>query len=207
MHSSVKIFVFLIALWIPIETYGEEGSGIRAEQFIEVLSSEALTLATDTTLTSKDRLSKISKLLSEGFDMPWIARFILGRNWRNASQNEREEYSSLFKTILEHSDSRQFTDYSGQKIVILGHKLGRRDYIFVRSRIFDPERSNIHIDVNWRLVPAGNSFKIVDIVIEGVSMAVTQRNEYASVLQRNGNSIPALINAMRKSLAKLEKRR
>ena len=195
MHSSVKIFVFLIALWIPIETYGEEGSGIRAEQFIEVLSSEALTLATDTTLTSRDRLSKISKLLSEGFDMPWIARFILGRNWRNASQNEREEYSSLFKTILEHSYSRQFTDYSGQKIVILGHKLGRRDYIFVRSRIFDPERSNIHIDVNWRLVPAGNSFKIVDIVIEGVSMAVTQRNEYASVLQRNGNSIPALINA------------
>jgi phospholipid transport system substrate-binding protein len=89
----------------------------------------------------------------------------------------------------------------------LGHKLGGRDYIFVRSRIFDPERSNIHIDVNWRLVPAGNSFKIVDIVIEGVSMAVTQRNEYASVLQRNGNSIPALINAMRKSLAKLEKRR
>lgn len=207
MHSSVKIFVFLIALWIPIETYGEEGSGIRAEQFIEVLSSEALTLATDTTLTSRDRLSKISKLLSEGFDMPWIARFILGRNWRNASQNEREEYSSLFKTILEHSYSRQFTDYSGQKIVILGHKLGRRDYIFVRSRIFDPERSNIHIDVNWRLVPAGNSFKIVDIVIEGVSMAVTQRNEYASVLQRNGNSIPALINAMRKSLAKLEKHR
>ena len=207
MHSSVKIFVFLITLWIPIETYGEEGSGIRAEQFIEVLSSEALTLATDTTLTSRDRLSKISKLLSEGFDMPWIARFILGRNWRNASQNEREEYSSLFKTILEHSYSRQFTDYSGQKIVILGHKLGRRDYIFVRSRIFDPERSNIHIDVNWRLVPAGNSFKIVDIVIEGVSMAVTQRNEYASVLQRNGNSIPALINAMRKSLAKLEKRR
>ena len=207
MHSSVKIFVFLIALWIPIETYGEEGSGIRAEQFIEVLSSEALTLATDTTLTSRDRLSKISKLLSEGFDMPWIARFILGRNWRNASQNEREEYSSLFKTILEHSYSRQFTDYSGQKIVILGHKLGRRDYVFVRSRIFDPERSNIHIDVNWRLVPAGNSFKIVDIVIEGVSMAVTQRNEYASVLQRNGNSIPALINAMRKSLAKLEKRR
>lgn len=207
MHSSVKIFVFLIALWIPIETYGEEGSGIRAEQFIEVLSSEALTLATDTTLTSRDRLSKISKLLSEGFDMPWIARFVLGRNWRNASQNEREDYSSLFKTILEHSYSRQFTDYSGQKILILGHKLGRRDYIFVRSRIFDPERSNIHIDVNWRLVPAGNSFKIVDIVIEGVSMAVTQRNEYASVLQRNGNSIPALINAMRKSLAKLEKRR
>lgn len=207
MHSSVKIFVFLIALWIPIETYGEEGSGIRAEQFIEVLSSEALTLATDTTLTSKDRLSKISKLLSEGFDMPWIARFVLGRNWRNASQNEREEYSSLFKMILEHSYSRQFTDYSGQKILILGHKLGRRDYIFVRSRIFDPVRSNIHIDVNWRLVPAGNSFKIVDIVIEGVSMAVTQRNEYASVLQRNGNSIPALINAMRKSLAKLEKHR
>ena len=207
MRSFIKVLVFLIAFWLPIKTYGEESSGIRAEQFIRVLSSEALALATDKTLTSRNRLSKISGLLSEGFDMPWIAQFVLGRNWRNASQSEREEYSTLFKAILEHSYSRQFTDYSGQKILILGHKLGNRNYMFVLSRIFDPERSNIDIDVNWRLVATDNSFKIVDIVIEGVSMAVTQRNEYASVLQRNGNSIPALINAMRKSLTKLEKRK
>lgn len=207
MQPSIKILLFLIAFWLPVKTYGEASSGARAEQFIRVLSSEALALATDKTLTSRDRLAKISGLLSEGFDMPWIAQFVLGRNWRNASQSEREEYSSLFKAILEHSYSRQFTDYSGQKILILGHKLGSRNYMFVRSRIFDPERSNIDINVNWRLVPAGNSFKIVDIVIEGVSMAVTQRNEYASVLQRNGDSIPALINAMRKSLTKFEKRK
>ncbi len=74
------------------------------------------------------------------------------------------------------------------------------------SRIYDPDQSNINISVNWRLVPDGNSFKIVDVVIEGVSMGVTQRNEYASVLQRNGNSISALIKAMRQSLAMLEKR-
>ena len=92
------------------------------------------------------------------------------------------------------------------KISVLGHKIGKRKYIFVLSRIYDPDQSNINISVNWRLVPDGNSFKIVDVVIEGVSMGVTQRNEYASVLQRNGNSISALIKAMRQSLAMLEKR-
>ena len=206
MQSRLKILVFFFILWLPLSAYGDDQSGVRAERFIDILSSEALKLATNTSLSSSDRRREIAKLLNQGFDMPWIARFVLGRNWRLASPQQRKEYLNLFQAIIEHTYSRQFTDYSGQKINVIGHKIGKRKYIFVLSRIYDPNQSNINISVNWRLVPDGNSFKIVDVVIEGVSMGVTQRNEYASVLQRNGNSISALIKAMRQSLAQLEKR-
>ena len=196
MQRQLKILVFFAILWLPLPAYSDNQSGVRAERFIDILSSEALKLATNPSLSSSHRRR----------DMPWIARFVLGRNWRLATPQQRKEYLSLFQAIVEHTYSRQFTDYSGQKISVLGHKIGKRKYIFVLSRIYDPDQSNINISVNWRLVPDGNSFKIVDVVIEGVSMGVTQRNEYASVLQRNGNSISALIKAMRQSLAMLEKR-
>ena len=206
MQSRLKILVLFAILWSSIPAYSDNKSGVRAERFIDILSSEALKLVTNTSLSSLDRRREIAKLLNQGFDMPWIARFVLGRNWRLASPQQRKEYLSLFQAIVEHTYSRQFSDYSGQKISVLGHKISKRKYIFVLSRIYDPNQSNINISVNWRLVPDGNSFKIVDVVIEGVSMGVTQRNEYASVLQRNGNSISALIKAMRQSLANLEKR-
>ena len=206
MQSRLKLLVFFAILWLPLPAYSDNQSGVRAERFIDILSSEALKLATNTSLSSSDRRREIANLLNQGFHMPWIARFVLGRNWRLANSKQRKEYLSLFQAIVEHTYSRQFTDYSGQKISVVGHKIGKRKYIFVLSRIYDPNQSNINISVNWRLIPDGSSFKIVDVVIEGVSMGVTQRNEYASVLQRNGNSISALIEAMRQSLAKLEKR-
>jgi phospholipid transport system substrate-binding protein len=205
MLKLIKILFLLVSFWLPLNAYSQDSSGNRAETFIEILSSEALKLATDKSLTKQVRQAKISILLNDGFDMPWIARFVLGHNWRLATPSQQKEYLSLFKAIIEHTYSRQFQDYSDQKIVIKGHKLGNRKYIFVSSIIFDPTRSNVNIDVNWRIVPAGNSFKIVDVVIEGVSMGVTQRNEYASVLKRNGNNMAALIEAMRRSLTRLEK--
>ena len=206
MRSQLKILFFVVTFWLPIPAHSSDEVGVRAERFIDTLSSAALKLATNTSLSSSERRKEIASILNQGFDMPWIARFVLGRNWRLATSQQRSDYLSLFQAIVEHTYSRQFTDYSGQKISVVGHKIGKRKYIFVLSRIYDPNKSNINISVNWRLVPDGNSFKIVDVVIEGVSMGVTQRNEYASVLQRNGNSISALIKAMRQSLANLEKR-
>ena len=206
MQRQLKILYFVVTLGLPLPAHSSDEVGVRAERFIDTLSSAALKLATNTSLSSSERRQGIANILNQGFDMPWIARFVLGRNWRLATPEQRSDYLNLFQAIVEHTYSRQFTDYSGQKVSILGHKIGKRKYIFVRSRIYDPKRSNININVNWRLIPNGNSFKIIDVVIEGVSMGVTQRNEYASVLQRNGNSISALIKAMRESLTKLEKR-
>ena len=206
MQRQLKILFFVVTLGLPLPAHSSDEVGVRAERFIDTLSSAALKLATNTSLSSSERRQEIANILNQGFDMPWIARFVLGRNWRLATPEQRSDYLNLFQAIVEHTYSRQFTDYSGQKVSILGHKIGQRKYIFVRSRIYDPKRSNININVNWRLIPNGNSFKIIDVVIEGVSMGVTQRNEYASVLQRNGNSISALIKAMRESLTKLEKR-
>lgn len=184
---------------------GQSDDGARAEAFITVLSTKALALVADKSLDREVRRQRFANLLEQGFDMPWIGQFVLGRNWNLANPEQRADYLKLFKAIIVFTYSRRFDDYSGQQVAVTGHKFAKRKYVFVTSKIFDPQRAGSTINVTWRLLPDKESFKIVDVVIEGVSMGVTQRNEYASVIQRNGGKIASLIEAMRENLAKLQR--
>lgn len=177
--------------------------GKRAEGFINTLSSKAIALVSNKEIDVDAKRMGFSSLLSDGFDMRWIGQFVLGRNWNLATLEQRTEYLELFEKIIVYTYSKRFNDYSGQQVQVTGHQLGKRQYVFVMSRIFDPARAGTNINVTWRLLPSDQSFKIVDVVIEGVSMGVSQRNEYNSVIQRNGGKIAALIEAMRENLAKL----
>jgi phospholipid transport system substrate-binding protein len=177
--------------------------GMRAESFIDKLSTEAIALVSNEEMDTDAKRGGFAKLLDQSFDMAWIGQFVLGRNWNLATSEQRTEYLQLFEEIIVYTYSKRFNDYSGQKIKVIGNQLGKRKYVFVKSQIFDPVRAGSTINITWRLLPKDESFKIVDVVIEGVSMGVTQRNEYNSVIQRNGGKVIALIEAMRANLQKL----
>jgi len=197
------LLVFLVAATVAKPALaGDDGK--QAEAFINALSTKALSIVTEKQANGETRREKFAELLNEGFDMPWIGQFVLGRNWNLATPEQRTEYLDLFQQIIVYTYSKRFDDYSGQQIKVVGHKKGKRKYVFVTSRIYDPARPGKDIVVNWRLLPRKDSFKIVDVVIEGVSMGVTQRNEYNSVIQRNGGKVASLIDAMRENLRKLQ---
>jgi phospholipid transport system substrate-binding protein len=177
--------------------------GPRAESFINTLSIKAIALVSDKVASSEFKRQGFAELLKQSFDMDWIGQFVLGRNWNFATPEQRTEYLRLFEEIIVYTYSKRFNDYSGHQVRVGGHQLGRRHYIFVKSRIFEPARAGSGINVTWRLLPKAESFKIVDVVIEGVSMGITQRNEYNSVIQRNGGKIDALVEAMRENLETL----
>jgi phospholipid transport system substrate-binding protein len=190
------------ALSIPASA---NSAGPRAERFINTLSTKAIALVSDEATSSGIKRQEFSELLKQGFDMDWIGQFVLGRNWNLATPEQRAEYLRLFERIIIYSYSKRFNDYSGYQVRVDGHQLGKRNYVFVKSRIFNPARAGSVINVTWRLMPKAESFKIVDLVIEGVSMGISQRNEYNSVIQRNGGKIDALIKAMRENLDTLHK--
>tara|TARA_B100001123_G_scaffold398586_1_gene482786 strand:+ start:266 stop:889 length:624 start_codon:yes stop_codon:yes gene_type:complete len=202
--SRLRAFLFLLLVTAaPAGAAAAANDGERAETFINRLSSQALEIVTNREMNREVRRKKFAELLNRDFDMAWIGQFVLGRNWNLATPEQRKEYLSLFANIIVYTYSKRFDDYNGQKIRVTGHQMGKRKYVFVKSQIFDPERSSSTINVIWRLLPRQGSYKIVDVVIEGISMGVTQRNEYNSVIQRAGGKIDALIDAMRQNLDKL----
>jgi phospholipid transport system substrate-binding protein len=144
-----------------------------------------------------------SRTRHANFDVPWIGQFVLGRYWRLATPEQREAYLKLFSDVIVFTYVRRFDDYESQQLQVLGHRDDGKDFILVDSRIHKPGTSAGAVGVVWRVLPVGDGQRIVDVVIEGVSMSITQRNEYASVIQRNGGSVQSLIDALKENVDRL----
>ncbi len=171
----------------------------EAGAFIQGMGQEAIASLTKADLSQDEREARFRKILKRTFDMKTIARFTLGRYWRIASKEERDEFTALFKDFIVKAYSLRFRDYSGETFKVgRVRKINERDKL-VLSKIVRVEKPPVHI--NWRI--RGNSeYKIVDVVVEGVSMGITQRDEFASVIRSNGGKIAGLLTALRKKNSK-----
>lgn len=171
-----------------------------AKGFIQKLGDEAVGTIAATQHDEDERLRQFRSLLKENFDVPGIGRFVLGRYWRVATPDQRDEYLKLFEESIIRTYVRRFSDYSGETVAVDKARRDGDDFILVDSLIQRPSGSPV--GVTWRLLDQGKGFKIVDVVVEGVSMSVTQRSDFASVIQSGGGNIEALLKVMRERLGK-----
>ncbi len=165
-----------------------------ASAFMQQLGATAIGELTDPAVPQPERQARFRRLLRERFDMAALSRFVLGRYWRSASDAQRAEFQQLFEEFIVASYSARFGEYRGEAFTVVGSTGDGGAGVMVHSRI--DMRSSEDIRVDWRLRSIGDSFAIVDIIVEGVSMAVTQRSEFASVIQSRGG-VDGLIEALR----------
>ena len=172
-----------------------------AGQWISKVADEAIQNASAKDLGWSDKLDRFRHLFVAVFDLPEIGRFVLGRYWRSATPDQQKDFLDLFEQISVLTWARRFTDYGGVKIDIQ-HAApdGERGFV-VESSIQTSKGQPIA--VTWRLRQPDGGFKIVDIVVEGVSMAITHRSEYSSALQSSGG-LPGLLDLMRKKVEQLK---
>lgn len=165
----------------------------QAEAFIKELAKTAIGFLSDEALSTQDKEKQFKKLLNNRFDMRSIGRFAMGRYWRTASTDQQKEYLTLFNDMIVQVYSRRFSEYQGQAIeVISSRPEGKRD-ILVASVIKQDNGPDVSLD--WRLrTGKDGKLKVIDIVVEGVSMALTQRSDFASVIQRGGGNVQILIS-------------
>ncbi len=148
-------------------------------------------------MTEKQRADRFRDILTETFDLPTIARFTLGRYWRRASKKQRDEYVKLFEEFIVQAYSHRFKDLSGRTFTVnQSRKLNARDQL-VLSEI-EVEKGKPPVRVNWRVRLRDKAYRVIDVVVEGVSMSVTQRDEFAAVIRSKGGKIEGLLDALRR---------
>ncbi len=148
-------------------------------------------------MTDEQRADRFREILTETFDLPTIARFTLGRYWRRASKKQRDEYVKLFEEFIVQAYSHRFKDLSGRTFrVKQSRKLNARDQL-VLSEI-EVEKGKPPVRVNWRVRLRDKAYRVIDVVVEGVSMSVTQRDEFAAVIRSKGGKIEGLLDALRR---------
>jgi phospholipid transport system substrate-binding protein len=168
---------------------------------INNLVSEAIANITDHKAAESDQEMKFRALLETGFDIPRISRFVLGRYWNAASDEQRQRFAVLFEEWVVRTYSARFKEYSGEAIRVIGTRAESEISTVVTSQFTSPNGAP-PAKVEWHVrKQADGSFKIIDVSVEGISMALTQRDEIASVADRNGGSAEGLNRALEASLA------
>lgn len=172
---------------VSISESREEAS----KDFINKMGEEAIGFLGNSRLSESQKVAAFRKLLNKNFDMNTIARFSLGRNWRAATPAQKKEYQSLVQNMIVDVYSQRFSEYQGESFTVKSSRpTGKRDYL-VSSLIVPNTGQKIKVD--WRVRDNNGHFQIIDVIIEGVSMTLTQRAEFSSVIQRGGGDVEALL--------------
>ncbi|MEE8393864.1 MAG: ABC transporter substrate-binding protein [Rhodospirillales bacterium] len=176
----------------------EEAAG----KFIEDLADKAVASLSVDGVSRDERAEKFHNLLSEHFAIETIGRWVLGRYWKKASKEERAEFLKLFEDLIVATYVDRFSRYSGSGVLKVIKTITSKDGDIVVYSAVKGLDGNSPAKVEWRIRKKNGSFKIVDVMIEGISMGLTQRSEFASVIRRNGGKVEGLLSALRKRLEK-----
>lgn len=171
-----------------------------AEEFIRGMANTAIVRLTDTEITRDERKVRMRNLMAEYFFVRGIAQWVLGRFWRRASKEERDEYVTLFEDLMVESYVDRFASYSGETLAIVKTDVRNEKDVVVSSTLTRPE-TNEPIQLDWRVRARGDSYKIVDIMVEGISMGQTQRSEFASAIKNNGGDIAKFLVELRERVS------
>lgn len=190
----MRIFFAAIMMVCGLATASYADDAPKAQVFVDKVASDVLLLVKDEKITIEDKKSKLNKVFVDVVDVPYVAKFVLGRHWRTATPAQQQAYLSAYGPFLINNYVARLTKYTGQTFKITGSQAAGDAYI-VSMKLLDPKGPPILVDYRVRQ-DAGDVFKVIDIVVEGVSLLATQRSEFNSVVSNNG--VDFLIQALQK---------
>lgn len=177
----------LILLLLTILSFSAHASN-PAIDFVDQLADKILTDVVTSDKSKEEKEKLFREAFTEAVDLKGVGQFVLGTSWKKATEEERADFLKAFTDLTIKTWSARFDSYSGQQIIFQGSRNAERGQLYVDSVIQDKQP----VEVIWRLRPSKDSYKIVDIIVEDVSMASTYRNDYRAFLQQNSNSVSKL---------------
>ena len=195
-----SLFVLVLATATLIWANPVRAAATDPAAFVDGLVQQALTILRNPQMPDAQREQRFNSLLHSGFDIPRIARFVLGRYWLSANDQDRSQFSQLFADWVVQTYSARFKEYSGETIKVMGARQESASSYVVSSQLIHNNGAP-PATIYWHVRNDDGDLKIVDVEVEGVSMALTEREEIASVIQRSGGSVAGLNQTLRQRLA------
>jgi phospholipid transport system substrate-binding protein len=166
--------------------------------FINNLGNEALAVL-GPQASPEQRVVAFRALFRRDFDVPQIARFVLGPYWRVATPEQQREFVQLFENYIALAYSTRLSQFSGERLFVTGWQPIPGGAV-VTSEVGRPNGGS-PVGIDWRLTRYDGAYKINDVVVDGVSMAITERSEFASAIQRAGGNVQGLLTMLRAKTA------
>ncbi len=194
-----RSLIFLCLFFLPSQAASpsaKDGEGARA--FLQRLSDNALTQLTDGNAEKAEVQRRFRALYEANFDTEAMPYLVLGTYWRKATPEQRREFTAAFEDFLTAKYSERFSDLKLETFRIKSVNQVRSDAFVVSSVVEDENNESVVVD--WR-IRFKKDYRIYDLSIAGISMVATQREDFASVIRREGG-IDGLIAILKKEGAK-----
>lgn len=178
----------LAALWAtaPFSPTAADASpaAVEARAAVNETVEAVLAVLREPKLTTDQRRSRIEKIAYERFDFETMSRLVLARGWRRFSAEQRVEFQEEFKRHLSASYGTRVERYDQESVAIVGERLEPRGDVTVQTRIRGGQWDGTAVD--YRLRERGEDWKVIDVVIEGVSLVSNFRSQFSELLSRGG---------------------
>jgi len=195
------VWLCLVSAALPADAIADENGAAQpradvrdpAATYVSALMEQAIPQLL--AMPGAQRPQELRRLLDENVDLTGLARFAMGRYWRLANDDERVEFVRLFQELLVQTSNAGLADYKSEKLRVADTRLADDDEVVVRSAL--GLQDGLSVQIEWKLRREMESFKIQDVIVEGISIRIALRDLFAAAIHERGGTVEALLAAMR----------
>ena len=192
----VKFFLTLLFIFAVPNISNNLLAADDPGQYVMKMTQSAINTLTDKSISQNSKETQFGELFDKNFDVPSISRFVLGKYWKQASLDQKKNFIKAFRNYVVKTYSSRFNEYSGEQLKLINFENESNPKIFIVHTALERQDAPI-IKVDWRIGKKKDRFVILDIIIEGISLAITQRSEFVSVIDQNEGNIDQLISMLK----------
>ncbi|MBE6452765.1 MAG: ABC transporter substrate-binding protein [Alphaproteobacteria bacterium] len=195
-----KFFATFLAVFMMMATsVNAETDASKAESFVKDVTAEGIKDIINANIPQKEKDERFADLFNRALDLDFIGQFVLGRYWRTATPAQRKEFISVYRQLNVSTWSKRFDEFKGKEFIFKGTTPSNsKGQVFVNTIV--PMDEGEPAKVAWRVREKNGNYKVVDIVIENVSLAITARNEYSAFIKNNSGNVDALITNLKSKI-------
>ena len=193
---KLKINIFLVTILFFLNLYTNTIANISSKFINDITNRASEILSSQNTRELK--IKELIKIGESSVDIDGIGFYTLGKHRKNLSDNKKDEFKKIFREYFLKSFSSRLVEYKEAKIVVISEDIKNEKYTIVSSKLLaTSDRPEVSID--WRVYTKDPSKPLIrDLVIEGLSLARTQKEEFNSIISNNGGNIDALFTSLKK---------
>lgn len=194
-----KIALFLVALFSFAQVAVADIDKNQAVKMVQDLTKEGIEKIINSSDSAEEKNKIFRKLFTENLDLDFIGKYVLGRYWRTATPSQKKEFIDLYKEFNVKTWSARFDEFKGKEFIFDGTSAANNpNQIFVDTSV--PMQEGKPASVKWRVSNVNGKLKIIDIIIENVSLAQTARNEYTAFIAKSPKGIDGLLENLRSKI-------
>ena len=190
--TKIRFHIYILLLFCSFNFTAHSSNFLEEENFVTSFADTAISILSNDTISDSERTSSFTELVMSSIDLNLISKFVLSKAWKNASDEQKENYLIAFKDYFVSSYANKLDQYTGEKIDVIGSQESGK-YVIVESNIVREGTDTLKINLKWRLLNKNNQIKIIDLNIEGISLVIAQREEFQSFLANNDYDLDKLI--------------